>query len=82
MMEVKITGMNRNYIRSKTKQLSLTTSKIQQDNLLYHIGIDANLITFEDANKIQGGHLSPEVRTLVLTWLRRNANEIGLTRAS
>jgi hypothetical protein len=74
--------MNRNYIRNKTKQLSLTTSQIQQDNLLYHIGIDANLITFEDANKIQGGHLSPEVRTRVLTWLRRNANEIGLTRAS
>jgi hypothetical protein len=74
--------MNRNYIRNKTKQLSLTTSQIQQDNLLYHIGIDANLITFEDANKIQGGHLSPEVRTRVLTWLRRNANEMGLTRAS
>lgn len=74
--------MNRNYIRSKTKQLSLTTSQIQQDNLLYHIGIDANLITFEDANKIQGGHLSPEVRTRVLTWLRRNANEIGLTKVS
>lgn len=74
--------MNRDYIRSKTKQLSLTTNQTQQDNLLYHIGIDANLITFEDANKIQGGHLSPEVRSRILTWLRRHANEIGLTRAS
>lgn len=50
--------MNRDYIRSKTKQLSLTCSQTQQDKLLYHIGIDANPITFEDANKIQGGHLS------------------------
>ena len=74
--------MNRDYIRTKTKQLTLTNSQAQQDDLLYHIGIDANIITFEDANKIHGGHLSPEVRTRVLTWLRRNANEIGLTRAS
>lgn len=74
--------MNRNYICNKTKQLSFTTSQTQQDNLLYQIGTDANLISFEDANKIQGGHLSPEVRTRVLTWLRRNANEIGLTRAN
>ena len=74
--------MNRDYIRTKTKQLTLTNSQAQQDDLLYQIGLDANLITFEDANKIHGGHLSPEVRTRVLTWLRRNANEIGLTRAS
>lgn len=74
--------MNRNYIYNKTKQLNFTTSQTQQDNLLYQIGTDANLISFEDANKIQGGHLSPEVRTRVLTWLRRNANEIGLTRAN
>ena len=74
--------MNRNNIRSKLKQLNATTSPIKQDNLLYSIGIDANLITFEDANKIQGGHLSPEVRSRVLTWLRHNANEIGLTKAS
>lgn len=74
--------MNRDYIRTKTKQLTLTNSQAQQDDLLYHIGIDANIITFEDANKIHGGHLSPEVRTRVFTWLRRNANEIGLTRAS
>jgi hypothetical protein len=74
--------MNWNYIRRKTKQLNTTTNPTKQDNLLYHIGIDANLITFEDANKIQGGHLSPEVRTRVLTWLRHHANEIGLTRAS
>ena len=74
--------MNRDYIRTKTKQLTLTNSQTQQDDLLYHIGLDANIITFEDANKIHGGHLSPEVRTRVLTWLRRNANEIGLTRAS
>jgi len=74
--------MNLNYIRSKTKQLNLTTSSTQQDNLLYHIGIDANLITFEDANKIHGGHLSSEVRSRVLNWLRHNANEIGLTKAS
>ena len=72
--------MNQDYIRDKTKQLSLTNSQTQQDNLLYHIGMDANLITFEDANKIQGGRLSPEIRTRVLSWLRRNANEIGLTR--
>lgn len=74
--------MNRNYIRSKTKQLNATTNQFHQDNLLYRIGIDANLITFEDANKIQGGYLSPEVRSRVLTWLRHNANEIGLTRVS
>ena len=74
--------MNRDYIRSKTKQLSLTKSQNQQNNLLYHIGLDANLITFEDANKIQDGHLSPEVRSRVLTWLRHNANEMGLTRVS
>ncbi|MEW6491914.1 MAG: hypothetical protein AB1589_05095 [Cyanobacteriota bacterium] len=50
--------------------------------MLYYIGIDANFITFEDAKKIQNCHLSPEVKTLFLTWLRRNANEIGLTKAS
>jgi hypothetical protein len=45
--------MNRDYIPSKTKPLSLDRSKIQEDNLLYRIGIDANFITFEDANKIR-----------------------------
>jgi hypothetical protein len=74
--------MNLNYICSKTKQLSLTNSQNQQDYLLYHIGLDANLITFEDANKIHGGHLEPEVRSRVLAWLRHNANEIGVTRAN
>ncbi|MBW4608321.1 MAG: hypothetical protein KME22_14170 [Hassallia sp. WJT32-NPBG1] len=74
--------MNLNYICSKTKQLSLTNSQNQQDYLLYHIGLDANLITFEDANKIHGGHLEPEVRSRVLTWLRHNANEIGVTRTN
>lgn len=74
--------MNRDYIRTRTKQLSLTKNQVEQDNLIYHIGLDANLITFEDANKIHGGHLSPEVRSRVLTWLRHNANEMGLTRAS
>jgi hypothetical protein len=74
--------MNQDYIRTKTKQLSLAKNQVQQDTLLYHIGLDANLITFEDANKIHGGHLSPEVRSRILAWLRHNANEIGLTRAS
>lgn len=73
--------MNRDYIRTKTKQLSFTKNQVEQDNL-NHIGLDANLITFDDANKIHGGHLSPEVRSRVLTWLRHNANEMGLTRAS
>lgn len=81
-MEIDKLSLDRMRADSLNNLLSLTRSQTQQDNLLYHIGIDAKLITFEDANKIQGGHLSLEVRSRILTWLRRHANEIGLTRAS
>lgn len=74
--------MNFNSIRHKTKQLNFTTTSAQRDDLLYQIGTDAQLITFKDVNQIQGGHLSPEIRSKILTWLRRHANEIGLTKSS
>jgi hypothetical protein len=72
--------MNLNSIRHKTKQLSLTSNLYKRDELLYQIGADAQLITFEDVNQIQGGHLSAAMRSRILTWLRRHANEIGLTQ--
>lgn len=72
--------MNLNSIRRKTQQLSLTSNFSKRDELLYQIGADAKLITFEDVNHIQGGHLSAAMRSRVLTWLRQHANEIGLTQ--
>ena len=72
--------MNLNSIRRKTKQLSLTSNLSERDELLYQIAADAQLITFEDVNQIQGGHLSAAMRSRILTWLRRHANEIDLTQ--
>lgn len=71
--------MDWDYIRSKTKQLNLATSQAQQNDLLYRIGSHANLITFEDVSQLRGGQLTPAMRSRVLTWLRRNANDLGLT---
>lgn len=72
--------MKLNSIRCKTKQLSLASNSSEQDELLYQIGADAKLITFKKVNQIQGGHLSAAMRSRVVTWLRRHANEIALTK--
>ena len=72
--------MNLNSILRKTQQLSLASNSSQRDELLYQIGADAKLITFEEVNQIQGGHLSAAMRSRILTWLRQHANEIGLTQ--
>jgi hypothetical protein len=71
--------VNRDYICNQAKRLRFANTQAQQDILLYYIGNQANLINFEDVNQMRGGQLTPKMRSQVLTWLRRNANDIGLT---
>lgn len=49
------------------------------DECLYQIGKEAQLIDELDINQMQGGNLSSSSRSRILTWLRANANRIGIT---
>lgn len=51
------------------------------DECLYKIGREAGLFSEEDLNQIQSGSsLGSSLRSRTTTWLRRNANELGLTK--
>lgn len=54
--------------------------KCNGDECLYRIGREAQLLDEKDINQMCGGKLSCSSRSRVLTWLRRNANTIGLTK--
>lgn len=49
------------------------------DECLYRIGKEARLLDESDINQMQGGNLSSSSRSRILTWLRANANRIGIT---
>lgn len=50
------------------------------DECLYRIGFAAGLLSQSDTNQASCEYLSSHLRSRVLTWLRRNANNIGLTK--
>jgi len=64
--------VNRDYICKQTRFAN--TRAARYFALLY--GNQANLLNFEDVNQMRGGQLTPKMRSQVLTWLRRNANDI------
>lgn len=69
--------MNLHYIRTQAKRY--TSGQYNANECLYHIGLHTSVLTVADRNLMQGGQLTSKMRSRVLTWLRRNANQIGLT---
>ena len=57
-----------------------TSGKCYGDECLYKIGKEVGLITEADLSQVNNGFLSSSLKSRVLTWLRHNANEIGLTK--
>ncbi len=70
--------MNQNFICNQAR-LHMS-GKCYGDECLYKIAKEAGLLSEADINQVNDGFLSSSLKSRVLTWLRRNANEIGLTK--
>lgn len=63
----------------RTQALRHARGECNGDECLYRIGKEAQLLDELDINQMQGGNLSSSCRSRILTWLRANANRIGIT---
>lgn len=70
--------MNLNYVCNQARRHS--SGKCRGDECLYKIGKEVGLITESNMSQVNNGFLSSNLRSQVLNWLRRNANEIGITK--
>ena len=71
--------MNWEYVRKQA--LRYTSGGYDRDQCLYKIGIHAHTSVLIDVGttRMRGGELTPEMRSRILTWLRRHANLVGTT---
>ena len=69
--------MNFNYVSTQARRYF---SENCGDPCLCKIALHVGILTVADLKYIQAGHLSSQLRSQILTWLRQNANAIGLTK--